>query len=133
MLTGLDHLAFIGPGGPEVLVVMLALLLMFGAKDAPRIFRKLNEMLNHFRSTAEHFKREVLYSDLDHNPNSDRAAGDYDDYGVGSREVCEDHDDDLDDDLDGGEPGEIHSSGADAESDAMKDAIEGEGADVQKP
>ncbi|WP_372845075.1 hypothetical protein [Pontiella sp.] len=57
-------LAFIGPGGPEFLVVMLVLLLMFGSKDAPRIFRKINEMINSIRNTAESFKREIMYSDL---------------------------------------------------------------------
>ena len=58
------HLAFIGPGGPEFLVVMLVLLMMFGAKDAPRILRKLNEIINQIRSTADGFKREVMYGDL---------------------------------------------------------------------
>ena len=56
--------AFIGPGGPEILVVMLVLLLMFGSKDAPRIFRKLNEIINQIRNTADGFKREVMYGDL---------------------------------------------------------------------
>ena len=64
MLGALTHLAFIGPGGPEILVVMLVLLLMFGAKDAPRIFRKLNEIINQIRNTADGFKREVMYGDL---------------------------------------------------------------------
>lgn len=58
------HLAFIGPGGPEFLLVMLVLLMMFGAKDAPRILRKLNEIINQIRNTADGFKREVMYSDL---------------------------------------------------------------------
>ena len=75
MLNALPHFAFIGPGGPEILVVMLVLLLMFGAKDAPRIFRKLNDILNQFRSTAESFKREVMYSDLGNDPTPDRTAG----------------------------------------------------------
>lgn len=57
-------IAFIGPGGPEFLVVMVVLLLMFGAKDAPRIFRKLNEMINSVRSTADGFKREIMYGDV---------------------------------------------------------------------
>ena len=90
MLSGMHHLAFIGPGGPEILVVMLVLLLMFGAKDAPRIFRKLNNILNQFRSTAESFKREVMYSDLSVDPKRDRTDGEYDDYGVGSPENEED-------------------------------------------
>ena len=56
--------AFIGPGGPEFLVVMLVLLMMFGAKDAPRILRKLNEIISQIRNTADGFKREVMYGDL---------------------------------------------------------------------
>jgi Sec-independent protein translocase protein TatA len=64
------HLAFIGPGGPEFLVVMLVLLMMFGAKDAPRILRKLNEIISQIRNTADGFKREVMYGDL----NNDKSA-----------------------------------------------------------
>ncbi len=64
MFQEVFQLAFIGPGGPEILVVMLVLLLMFGAKDAPRIFRKLNEIINQIRNSADGFKREVLYGDL---------------------------------------------------------------------
>jgi len=64
-MTGeLFSLGFIGPGGPEFLVVMLVLLMMFGAKDAPRILRKLNEIINQIRNTADGFKREVMYGDL---------------------------------------------------------------------
>jgi len=129
MLHGLPHLAFIGPGGPEVLVVMLALLLLFGAKDAPRIFRKLNDMLNQFRSTAESFKREVMYSDMGDGPGADRTDGEYDDYGVGSRESR----DGRDEEMDGAEASANDPSGIDAESDTLNDTIEGEGGDVQKP
>ncbi|MCF7849094.1 MAG: hypothetical protein K9M45_09605 [Kiritimatiellales bacterium] len=57
-------MAYIGPGGPEFMMVMLALLVMFGAKDAPRILRKLNEIMNQIRNTADSFKREVMYGDL---------------------------------------------------------------------
>ena len=64
MVQELFQLAFIGPGGPEILVVMLVLLLMFGAKDAPRIFRKLNEIISQIRNAADGFKREVMYGDL---------------------------------------------------------------------
>ncbi len=61
MPEALFQLAFIGPGGPEFIVVMLVLLMMFGAKDAPRIFRKINEMMNSIRKTADGFKREIMY------------------------------------------------------------------------
>ena len=64
MPDSLFQIAFIGPGGPEFLLVMLVLLIMFGAKDAPRILRKLNEIINQIRNTADGFKREVMYGDL---------------------------------------------------------------------
>ena len=80
-------LAFIGPGGPEILVVMLALLVMFGAKDAPRIFRKLNDILNQIRSTADHFKREVMYSDITTDTPPSDPVGEYDDYGLAADEA----------------------------------------------
>lgn len=80
------QIAFIGPGGPEFLVVMLVLLLMFGAKDAPRVFRKINEMINSIRNTADSFKREIMYSDINTDPAS---TTDYDD-------ETYDHDDDYD-------------------------------------
>ena len=124
MLNGLHHFAFIGPGGPEILVVMLVLLLMFGARDAPRIFRKINELLNQFRSTAENFKREVMYSDIttDHEP--DHTAGEYDNYGVDSPDNHEDSD------------GEQENAAAVDDrascADALPDADEGEEGDVQK-
>jgi len=75
------HLAFIGPGGPEFLVVMLVLLMMFGAKDAPRILRKLNEIINQIRNTADGFKREVMYGDLNkEKPSCDESDHGEDDY-----------------------------------------------------
>lgn len=86
------QLAYIGPGGPEFVVVMLVLLVLFGAKDAPRMLRKLNEFIVHLRTTAENFKREVMFSDLD-----DRFPDppEYDD-GEAEYEVCEfDGDDDA--------------------------------------
>jgi sec-independent protein translocase protein TatA len=64
VFEGLIQLAFIGPGGPEFLLVMLVLIMLFGAKDAPRILRKLNEIFNQIRNTADGFKREVMYGDL---------------------------------------------------------------------
>ena len=76
MFSTMYHLAFIGPGGPEFLVVMLVLLLMFGAKDAPRMLRKLNEIINSVRNTADGFKREILYSDLDSETESAPAYDD---------------------------------------------------------
>ena len=124
MLSGLPHLAFIGPGGPEILVVMLVLLLMFGAKDAPRIFRKITDILNQLRTTAEQFKREVMYSDLGMGAEPDHPAGEYDDYGVGSPE---DHDG-----SDEGQEGEAAEETRPSCADPVPDEGEGEDRHVQK-
>ena len=58
------NIAFVAPGGPEFLFILLVLLLLFGAKDAPRILRKLSDMLMQFRHTANTFKHDVMYSDM---------------------------------------------------------------------
>jgi sec-independent protein translocase protein TatA len=99
MLESLSQLAFIGPGGPEFIVIMLVLLLMFGAKDAPRIFRKLNEMLNQVRNTADSFKREIMYGDLNSqttspdstSPDDDTDYDHNDDYDYGDEYYGEDY------------------------------------------
>ncbi len=105
MISGAFQLAFIGPGGPEILVVMLALLLMFGAKDAPRVFRKLNDILNQIRSTAESFKREVMYGDLTPEPHAENDIGEYEDYGLGVDEDSDEtgHDAPVDAEEEGGD------------------------------
>ena len=136
MVQELFHLAFIGPGGPEFLVVMLVLLLMFGAKDAPRIFRKLNEIINQIRNTADGFKREVMYGDLakensssdepsDNTDESGHNEDDYYDYGEddgGDGEEFQSFEEDRDD-----EPVEIAP-----EPDAEDESSEGEDDDAQK-
>lgn len=99
MLQLFTQLAFIGPGGPEFIVVMLVLLVMFGAKDAPRIFRKINEMINSIRNTADGFKREIMYSDLDSEPSSYSADDDdtHDEYDYGEEFEDEYRDGECDD------------------------------------
>ena len=63
-MSELLNMAFVAPGGPEFLFILLVLLLLFGAKDAPRILRKLSDMLIQFRHTANTFKHDVMYSDM---------------------------------------------------------------------
>jgi sec-independent protein translocase protein TatA len=101
MLDFCFQIAFIGPGGPELLVVMLVLLLMFGAKDAPKIFRKINEMLNSVRNTADGFKREIMYGDLNTPTNSSSSPTEEsdhdDDYNYDDDYGAEDYNDDDED------------------------------------
>ncbi len=97
---------FIGPGGPEFLVVMLVLLMMFGAKDAPRILRKLNEIINQIRSTADGFKREVMYGDL---ARDIKDAVDIDeDRDHGFEDEAEEK---VEDEVEGGIEGDVESEG----------------------
>lgn len=93
MLDCCFQIAFIGPGGPEILVVMLVLLLMFGAKDAPKIFRKINEMLNSIRNTADGFKREIMYGDLNSESSSSSSE---DTYSADDEDYTDYQDDDYD-------------------------------------
>lgn len=55
---------FVAPGGPEFLLVLLVLLMLFGAKDAPRILRKISDLVTQFRHTANTFKHDIMYSDM---------------------------------------------------------------------
>ncbi len=80
MFDVLPQLSFVGPGGPEFIVVILVLIMMFGAKDAPRILRKLNEIIGQIRNTANDFKREVMYGDLDNDTSSNEPTDDESDY-----------------------------------------------------
>ena len=58
-------IAFLAPGGGEMLVVMLALLLLFGPKDAPRILRRSLEVLRKVQQSANRFKNDLLSASLD--------------------------------------------------------------------
>lgn len=61
-------IAFLAPGGGELIVVMLALLLLFGPKDAPRMLRNLQNVLNKLKRTAADFQRALLSSELPADP-----------------------------------------------------------------
>ncbi len=56
--------AFISPGGSEFILIMLVLILLFGAKDAPRIFRTLHTLLDKVQRTAASFRYRIMYGDL---------------------------------------------------------------------
>jgi Sec-independent protein translocase protein TatA len=60
-------IAFFAPGGGELIVVMLALLLLFGPKDAPRILRSIQNVLNKLQRGAADFRYKLMYEDLHRN------------------------------------------------------------------
>ena len=69
-------LAFLAPGGGEMLVVLLALLLLFGPKEAPRMLRKILDVLRSAQHTATRFKNDLLSADLRANPPPSPPSGD---------------------------------------------------------
>lgn len=50
------------PGGGEILVILLAVLLLFGAKRLPEIARTLGRTLEEFRRAARQVRDEVMQS-----------------------------------------------------------------------
>ncbi len=57
-------LAFISPGGGELITIMLVLILLFGAKDAPRVFRSIQTFLDKLQRSAADFRYKMMYGDL---------------------------------------------------------------------
>ena len=56
--------AFISPGGGELITIMLVLILLFGAKDAPRVFRSIQTFLDKLQRSAADFRYKMMYGDL---------------------------------------------------------------------
>lgn len=54
-----------GIGGPELLVVFLVVLLVFGPKKIPEVARGVGKGLREIRRLTTEFQREINLSDLD--------------------------------------------------------------------
>ncbi len=67
--------AFISPGGGELILIMLVLILLFGAKDAPRIFRTIHTLLDKLQRAAADFRYKIMYGDI-HANTTDEAPYD---------------------------------------------------------
>jgi sec-independent protein translocase protein TatA len=52
-------------GGPDLLIILLIVLVLFGAKKLPELARGLGQSLNEFRNAREEFDREL------HNASND--------------------------------------------------------------
>jgi Sec-independent protein translocase protein TatA len=79
--------AFISPGGSEFLLIMLVLILLFGAQDAPRIFRTLHTTLDKIQRAAASFRYKIMYGDL-HQGATDDAPYDVDTTSPDESEEC---------------------------------------------
>jgi Sec-independent protein translocase protein TatA len=62
--------AFISPGGGELILIMLVLIMLFGAKDAPRILRSIQSTLDKMQRAAADFRYRIMYGDLHQNITS---------------------------------------------------------------
>lgn len=47
------------PGGPEVLVILFIILLLFGAKRLPELSRSLGKSLGEFKKGKDDLEREI--------------------------------------------------------------------------
>ncbi|MBM4152870.1 MAG: twin-arginine translocase TatA/TatE family subunit [Kiritimatiellaceae bacterium] len=61
-------LAFMAISGGELMVVLLAILLLFGAKDAPRILRTLQSGFDKLQRAAADFRYAILSQDVSRPP-----------------------------------------------------------------
>lgn len=53
-------LAFLGPiGGPEMFLIFMVLLLLFGAKKLPQLARGIGKSAGEFRRAREEFEEEI--------------------------------------------------------------------------
>lgn len=51
--------AFLGLGGPEIALIMFALLLLFGAKKIPELARGLGKGIREFKDATSDVKKEI--------------------------------------------------------------------------
>ena len=65
-------IAFMGtPSGGEVILVLLVLLLLFGAKNLPKMARTLGRTMEEFRRAAREVSDEIVRGD--ETPRSDKS------------------------------------------------------------
>lgn len=61
-----SFLGFIGPvGGPEMIMIFIVILLLFGAKKLPELARGVGKSMGEFKKAREEFEREITRSEED--------------------------------------------------------------------
>ena len=64
----MDPLAFITPGPTEWLLILVIVLVLFGAKKLPELARGLGQGLNEFRKARDDFDRALQRADVPARP-----------------------------------------------------------------
>jgi sec-independent protein translocase protein TatA len=60
----ISQLALIGPiGGPEMIMIFIVILLLFGAKKLPELARGVGKSMGEFKKAREEFEREITRSE----------------------------------------------------------------------
>ena len=61
-----NSLAFLqGLGGPELVVIFVVILLLFGAKKIPELARGLGKSMGEFKKARDEFEREITKAEED--------------------------------------------------------------------
>jgi sec-independent protein translocase protein TatA len=75
MTTHVFIAGFLGLGGPEMAVIFILLLLLFGAKKLPELARGMGKSLGEFKKAREEFEQEITKGGEDVRSNVNEAAG----------------------------------------------------------
>ena len=52
-------------GGPEVAIIFVLMLLLFGAKKLPELARGMGKSLGEFKKAKQEFEEEIKYGDVE--------------------------------------------------------------------
>jgi sec-independent protein translocase protein TatA len=64
-------LAFLGPiGGPEMIMIFVVILLLFGAKKLPELARGIGKSMGEFKKAREDFEYEITRAEADGRRNA---------------------------------------------------------------
>ncbi len=61
----MNALAFINLGGPEMAMIFVLALLLFGAKKLPGLARGIGQSMGEFKKARDEFERELHMAELD--------------------------------------------------------------------
>jgi sec-independent protein translocase protein TatA len=83
-------LALVGPiGGPEMIIIFLVILLLFGAKKLPELARGVGKSMGEFKKAREDFEREITRAEVETRVEKKAATADVLDHAEPATQVRE--------------------------------------------